>query len=105
MSKIFGKLDTTFMWMGEEYPCTVTYGSAGIEAEDLGGYFHEASIILTTTTDHFPEDRPVENDLVEVAEATWIIDKNPVVIAGTPLLIFPLSSPDGNDEQPQDLLS
>ncbi|MCH7943862.1 MAG: YebC/PmpR family DNA-binding transcriptional regulator [Proteobacteria bacterium] len=34
--------------------------------------------------------------LVEVEGATWIIDKDPLVVAGTPFLIFPCSDPDGH---------
>jgi hypothetical protein len=96
-SSTFERLETKFTWRSNNYACSITYGTSGIEVEDLGGYFDEAAITISTNTSEMTGERPDEGDLVEVEGKSWVVDKEPIVIAGTPLLIFQLTEPDGND--------
>ena len=99
MKKIFARMGTTFDWKKKkEIKCTVTYGFGGSEVVDMGGLMDESNITITTLALYFSEaeGQPKEKQTVTVNGVKFQIDGEPLIQAGTPMLIMRCAKPDLN---------
>jgi len=88
-------LDIEFAWNGSNYHCSINHSQAGNEVDPMGGFLEEATAVINTLEDYFIADKPVVGSKLTVDDIDWIVDKEPVSQAGTPLLIIPVRRPDG----------
>lgn len=95
---IFEKaLDVEFTWKGDSYHCSINHSQVGNEVDPMGGFLGEASATINTLDSYFTEEtgKPVVGSELTVDGVEWIVEKEPVSQAGTPLLVIPVRRPDG----------
>jgi hypothetical protein len=89
------KIETSFLWKGDEYPCSVNHTSIGFEAEDAGGIDGNSRITVNTLGEYFDPTPPKIGAILVIDGVEWTVDREPISQSGTDLYILSCSRPDG----------
>jgi hypothetical protein len=95
MKHAFSQLNAVFTYNGTDYKCSVSYGAMELDALDMGGIMENSSISITTLVEYFTNsEAPNTSSIIIVEGVEFVVDSEPIVQAGTPLLVFKASKPD-----------